>query len=100
VPTRKKIVRVVNDYFKNKPVFKVYLFGSVVRNESDVNSDIDLLVELDRSKPIGLEFIQMQLDLNVLLAHRIDLVTEESLSKHIRPYVEKEKELIYEKKNI
>ncbi|MCG2716559.1 MAG: nucleotidyltransferase domain-containing protein, partial [Candidatus Marinimicrobia bacterium] len=37
----------ITDYFKDKPVLRAYLFGSQVRNEADVDSDIDILVELD-----------------------------------------------------
>ncbi len=97
--TRKKIVQIITKYFKDKPVLKVYLFGSLARNEANSTSDIDLLVDLDRSYPIGLEFIQMQIDLQNLLDHPIDLVTQKSLSKYIRPYVDQEKQLVYEKKD-
>jgi predicted nucleotidyltransferase len=84
-------------YFKTQPVLKVFLFGSYARNEATETSDIDLLVELDYSQPVGLEFVQMQLDLQKLLSKKVDLITERGLSKHIRPYIEAEKKLIYEK---
>jgi predicted nucleotidyltransferase len=41
-------------------VIDAYLFGSYSRGDADENSDIDILVELDYSKLIGLEFVQMQ----------------------------------------
>jgi len=53
------------------------------------------LVELDYSQPIGLEFIQMQLDLQKLLSKKIDLVSARGLSKYIQPILDKEKKLIY-----
>jgi len=84
-------------YFETQPVLKAFLFGSYARNEATEASDIDLLVELDYSQPIGLEFVQMQLDLQKLLSKKVDLVTERGLSKHIRPYIEAEKKLIYAK---
>jgi len=84
-------------YFETQPVLKAFLFGSYARNEATETSDIDLLVELDYSQPIGLEFVQMQLDLQKLLSKKVDLVTERGLSKHIRPYIETEKKLIYAK---
>jgi predicted nucleotidyltransferase len=88
---------ILQQFFTGKPVKKAYLFGSYARNEANKNSDIDLLVELDYSKHIGLGFVQMQLDLEEMLRRKVDLVTDDSMSKYIRPYVDKEKILIYER---
>ncbi|MBM3404931.1 MAG: nucleotidyltransferase domain-containing protein [Bacteroidetes bacterium] len=93
-----KQIGIISDYFKGKPVQKAFLFGSYARGKARKDSDIDLLVELDYSKPIGLEFIQMQLDLEGLLDQKVDLVSENGLSKYIRPFVDAEKVIIYDKK--
>jgi predicted nucleotidyltransferase len=87
----------VDNYFNDKPVLKAYLFGSYARLEKDKNSDIDILVELDYSHSIGLEFVKMQLDLQEIFHRKVDLVTEEGMSKYIKPSVDKDKILIYEK---
>lgn len=76
-------------------MLKAYLFGSFARGQADHNSDLDLLVELDYSNRIGLAFIQMQMDLENLLQIKVDLVSSNGLSEHIKPYVDQEKELIY-----
>lgn len=85
----------IQSYFRNQPVLKAYLFGSYGRGEGTEKSDIDLLVELDYSEPIGLEFIQMQLDLQKLLSHKVDLVSARGLSKYVKPIIDSEKKLIY-----
>jgi hypothetical protein len=90
-------IELIRNYFFSKPVRKAFLFGSMSRGESSAESDVDILVELDYSKPIGLEFVQMQLDLQDLLNKKVDLITLNSLSRHIKPYVDKEKVLIYER---
>ena len=87
----------IKKYFEDKPVLKAYLFGSYSRGDADENSDIDILVELDYSKQIGLEFVQMQLDLQDLLHHKVDLLSAKAVSKYIYPFVENDKHLIYEK---
>ena len=84
-------------YFETQPVLKAYLFGSYVRGEATENSDVEILVDLDYSQPIGLEFIQMRIDLQVLLSKSVDLVSSRGLSKHIKPYIEAEKKMIYAK---
>ena len=95
----KRNIDLLVKYFKDKPVFKAYLFGSIARDESNLESDIDILVELDYSKPIGLEFFQMQIDIEELLNKKVDLVTEKALSKYIRPYIDQDKVLIYERRS-
>ncbi|MBE0573351.1 nucleotidyltransferase domain-containing protein [Candidatus Dojkabacteria bacterium] len=90
-------IDLIRNYFFSKPVKKAFLFGSSSRGESSAESDVDILVELDYSKPIGLEFVQMQLDLQDLLNKKVDLITLNSLSRHIKPFVDKEKVLIYER---
>jgi len=93
----KSYIEKIKRFFRNKPVLKAYLFGSYSRDEADDDSDIDILVELDYSQPIGLEFIKMQLELQDLLKRQVDLLSEKAVSKHIQPFIEKEKVLIYEK---
>ena len=87
----------IKNYFKTRPVLKAYLFGSYVREVAHNKSDIDILVDLDYTEKIGLQFIQMKLDLQKLLNNEVDLVSSNGLSKYIKPLVDVEKRLIYEK---
>lgn len=89
----------IRKFFKDKPVIKAYLFSSYARNQQDEKSDIDILVELDYSKKVGIEFIDMQLDLEKLLNNKVDLISAGGLSKYIKPYIERDKVLIYEREN-
>lgn len=90
-----KYRKVISDYFQDKPVLKAYLFGSHVKGEANEQSDVDILIELDYSKSIGLAFVEMQLDLQNILSQKVDLVSERGLSKFTKPFIEQEKELIY-----
>ena len=92
-------INILQNYFKTKPVFKAFIFGSFARGEADLDSDYDILVELDYSKKIGLEFIQMQIELADLLKKNVDLVSDKALSRYVRPFVDKDKKLVYERKN-
>ncbi len=83
--------------FKNKPVKRAFLFGSAARGEQDEQSDIDILVELDYSQPIGLGFVRMKLELEDMLKRKVDILTSNSVSKYIKPFIDSEKILIYEK---
>lgn len=85
----------IKAYFRTKPVLRAYLFGSYARGQADDASDIDILVDLDYSEKIGLQFIQMKLDLEKLLNAKVDLVSSAGLSQYIKPYIENEKQMIY-----
>jgi len=89
----------LQQFFAGRPVKKAYLFGSYARNEAAAGSDIDILVELDHSEPIGMKFFTYQADLEDLLKIKVDLVSSEGLSKHVKHYVDKDKVLIYERLN-
>lgn len=87
----------IKSYFKTRPVLKAYLFGSFLHGNADNKSDIDILVDLDYSKRIGLQFIQMKIDLEKLLDKKVDLVSSGGISKYIKPIIDREKRLIYAK---
>ncbi len=87
----------IKKYFEAKPVLRAYLFGSYGRGDAKSSSDIDLLVELDYSQKIGLLFIQMKIDLEDILHSKVDLVSSNGVSKYIKPIIDNEKQLIYEK---
>lgn len=88
-------IETIKNYLKTRPVLKAYLFGSYVRDEADDQSDIDILVDLDYSQRIGLQFIQMKFDLEKLLNTKVDLVSSNGLSQYVKPQVDHEKRLIY-----
>ena len=90
---------------KALPLLKPYIsrmavFGSTVRGEASKKSDLDLLIRLKpaNARPrLGLfKLMEIEERLNKKLGCEVDLVTEDSLSPYIRPYVEKETVVIYE----
>jgi predicted nucleotidyltransferase len=89
--------KLLQQFFAGKPIKKAYLFGSFARNEANKNSDIDILVELDHTQPIGMMFFTFQNEIEDLLKKKIDLVSMGGISKYILPIIEKEKILIYDR---
>ena len=90
-------IEAIKNYFKTRQILKAYLFGYFVWGVANNNSDIDILVDLDYSQKIGLQFIQMKLDLEKLLNNEVDLVSSNGMSKYIKPLVDMEKRLKHEK---
>jgi len=87
----------IADYFKTQPVLKAWLFGSFARGEETADSDVDILVILDQSQPMGLKFFGMWGDLERLLGRSVDLVVDRSLAPFARESADNDKILIYER---
>ncbi len=89
---RDKILPVLTPY----GVKRVALFGSVVRGEETPESDVDILATFGR--PLGLlKWVELENELSKRLGRKADLVPERDLKARIRPHVEAEMVIIYEK---
>lgn len=75
-------------------VSRIGLFGSFVRGEQGPDSDIDLLVEFRPGKKTFDNFMALSFFLDGLFGRKVELVTPESLSPYIGPYILKEVEYV------
>ena len=91
------MTRITADYFKTQPVLKAWLFGSFARGEETSESDVDILIVLDHSQPVGLKFFGMYEDLKELLGRPVDLVVDRTLAPFARESVNRDRKLIYER---
>ena len=94
---KRAIIEALRHYFSTQPVLKGWLFGSFSRGEETKDSDVDIMVSLDKSKPIGLKFFGMWNDLEELLGRKVDLVSEGTLLPFAQESVERDKILVYER---
>jgi len=78
-------------------VLKASLFGSVARDEAGKNSDIDLLVKLDKNKTL-LDLVALRLELRSKLGKKVDILTYDSINPLLKSSILKEQKLIYEKR--
>ena len=69
--------------------YNVRVFGSVARGEADAESDIDLLVDVEPGRTL-FDISELLMDLQDLLGHNVDIVTEKGLHSRIRERVLKE----------
>ena len=71
---------------KKKGIKKAGIFGSYARGEQRKNSDVDILVELNK-KIRGFEFFGLQDEISNKLGKKVDLVTYKSLNHLIKEEV-------------
>ena len=71
-------------------VERIGLFGSYVRGEQNSSSDIDFLVQFSRGAKNIRNLVGLGDFLEELMAKKVELITKESLSPYIGPYILKE----------
>jgi predicted nucleotidyltransferase len=75
---------------------KLAFFGSVIRDDFQPTSDIDVLVEFDSQHIPGLAFFGMETELSKIFGYPVDLNTLAFLSPYFRKRVESEAHVAYE----
>lgn len=95
--TIQQIKDTVADYFKDKPVRKVYLFGSHARGEAREDSDVDLLVEYDDStKRLSFfDVLRFKVGLEERFRRTVELVEEDSVYDGFKMFITKDKLQIF-----
>ena len=93
-----EISKTIADYFATQPVTKAWLFGSFARGEETPLSDVDILVEFDHGRPIGLlRYAGMWREIEDLIGRKVDLVENGTLMPFAAESANRDKQLIYER---
>lgn len=81
---RSSKTRYITDY----GIKRIGLFGSFVRNEASVTSDVDILV--DMPEPTFDKYMDLKFDLEDQLGLAVDLVLVDTIKERIRQNIEDE----------
>lgn len=92
------ITQILCEFFKDKPVDKVWIFGSFSRGEERDDSDIDIIVAITPNAKFSLiDHSRWIYQLEDLLSRRVDLVKEGTLLPFAEESANHDKILIYER---
>jgi predicted nucleotidyltransferase len=86
---------IIADFCRRHAIRRLSLFGSVLRDDFQADSDIDVLVEFEPGHVPGLAFFAMQDELSQLLGREVELHTPAFLSPYFRKEVEREADVRY-----
>ena len=87
-----KVIESNRKYLDELGVISIGIFGSVARGEDSEDSDYDILVEFKKGKKSFKTFTALCDLLEDCLGENYELITKESLSPYISPYILKEVE--------
>lgn len=81
-------LRELKPWLAEQGIVNLRLFGSFARDEAGPDSDVDLIVEL--SKPLGLEYFGVALDLGERLGAEVEFCSERAMNRVVKAQVLKE----------
>nr|WP_321429651.1 nucleotidyltransferase family protein [uncultured Methanolobus sp.] len=90
---RKKLHEMLPELEEEYNVSYIGLFGSYVRGEHTLESDLDVLVEFSKT-PTIFSFVHLENYLSDSLGIKVDLVMKDALKPNIRKYVLNEVEAV------
>src|SRR4030042_7030498 len=88
----------INEICKQHSVRSLYVFGSVLTNDFNDKSDIDLLVDIDSNDPLDYadNYFNLKFALQELFKRSIDLLESKALKNpYIIENINRSKSLIY-----
>jgi len=86
------ILRANEPDLRAKGVLHAAIFGSVARGEALAESDVDIMVDIDPGRRIGLfDFLRIKHDLEDLLQVKVDLAQAKALGRFIKEQAISEK---------
>ena len=87
----------IMEIIKRSPIYdsieSVSIFGSYAKGLQKDDSDIDVLVVLN--KPVGFDFLRLEYALTDKIGVKIDLIAESALSPYLKNEITKSKKTIY-----
>lgn len=86
----------IEEFCRRNGIRRLALFGSVLRQDFTSDSDIDVLVEFEKGKSVGLRFFEMERELSEILGRKVDLNTPGFLSPYFREEVLRNAEVLYD----
>lgn len=87
----------IHTYCQSQAIQYLSLFGSVLREDFSLESDVDMLVKYLPDAVITLlDMAQQEIDLSAIIGHKVDLRTANELSPYFRQDVIETAMLIYE----
>ncbi|MBN1394442.1 MAG: nucleotidyltransferase family protein [Pirellulales bacterium] len=86
----------IAEFCRRNRIARLALFGSVLREDFDAASDVDVLVEFLPGTNVGLRFFSLERELSEIIGRRVDLNTPGFLDRYYREEVLREAEVIHD----
>jgi predicted nucleotidyltransferase len=90
-----EIEKTLVDVLTHHNAARIAIFGSRMRGDNNPESDLDVLVSFDTVKSL-LTMVAIERELSEKLGIKVDMLTEASLSPHLRDKILSQMKIIYQ----
>lgn len=88
--------KIIVDYLQAYDPVKIGIFGSYARNESRLDSDLDILINLNTTISL-FQLVRIERELSELLCVKVDVVSEGAIkNQKLRNYIEADLKIIFQ----
>jgi len=84
------------EFCRKHHIRKLWLFGSVLRDDFRSDSDVDVLYEFEEGYKIGWKIFRIEEELSELIGRKVDLIPEKYLKPRVRKHSMFKSEVVYE----
>jgi hypothetical protein len=81
--------QIIIDTLKEFKPRSISVFGSYSRGENNSKSDLDLLVDFEETVNL-LDLVGLEMELSEKLKIKVDLITTNAVSKHLKPHIDRD----------
>lgn len=92
--SKQEIKNKLTIFLKSRGVLKTSVFGSIARNDYTENSDIDLILQLDKDKNL-FDLAEIKVDLEEKFNRKADVLTYNSINPYLSDIILKEQEILF-----
>ena len=90
------ISKTVTPVLKKYGVRRASVYGSFARGEERPDSDVDFVIDLSTTHMGMFSYMRFINEMEEVLNRKVDIITDASMSPHMRPFIEKDLTTIYE----
>ena len=84
----RKLQQKIVPILKSNNVVRAGIFGSYARGEAKKRSDIDILIKVKKGGKFSLfDLVGLQMELEEKLGKKVDLLTYNGISPHLKKYI-------------
>jgi uncharacterized protein len=87
----------IGEFCRRHGLRRLWIFGSVLRDDFSPSSDVDVLYEFVPGCEVGWDIVSIAEELESILGRNVDFVSAKYLNPHLRARVMPEAELLYDR---
>ncbi len=88
--------KALSEFCRKHHIRKMWLFGSVLRDDFSDDSDVDVLYQFEDGHSVGWEIVTIGDQLSEIIGRRVDFIPEKYLKPRVRNHRMFQKQILFD----